>query len=290
MNAASPLARLRGVPATVVGGYLGSGKTTLINGWLKDPAHRGWAVLVNDLGSINVDAERLRRGDGRVLELSGGCVCCTLRDGLGAALLTLAQRPEPPAHVLIETSGMAIPERVAAQLQLHGLAVARTLLVVDLERIQTLWADAWVGELVQQQFAGVDVLQCSKADRLDPSLVVERRRWLEERLAALSQQPLPPVHEERQLARSDCWLQQAPISRAQLQAWAARLPPEVLRVKGEVWLADTPEGPVRFDRVGDRIALECAPQYPWPSSLERRGQLVAISRATAPSPTWPLAA
>ena len=61
----SPLGRLRGVPATVVGGYLGSGKTTLINGWLRDGACQGWALLVNDLGSINVDAERLRQAGGR---------------------------------------------------------------------------------------------------------------------------------------------------------------------------------------------------------------------------------
>lgn len=78
------------------GGYLGSGKTTLINGWLQQGACEGWALLVNDLGQINVDAERLRQGDGRVLELGGGCVCCTLRDGLGVALLELAKREQPP--------------------------------------------------------------------------------------------------------------------------------------------------------------------------------------------------
>jgi G3E family GTPase len=57
-------------------------------------------------------------------------VCCTLRDGLGAALLELAKRDQPPAHVLLATSGMALPERVASQLQLRGLALARVLLVV----------------------------------------------------------------------------------------------------------------------------------------------------------------
>jgi G3E family GTPase len=51
-----------------------------------------------------------------VLELGGGCVCCTLRDGLGAALLELARREQPPSHVLIEASGMAVPLRVADQL------------------------------------------------------------------------------------------------------------------------------------------------------------------------------
>ena len=292
----SHVASLRGVPATVVGGYLGSGKTTLINGWLNDGACQGWALLVNDLGSINVDAERLRQGDGRVLELGGGCVCCTLRDGLGAALLELAKRDVPPAHVLIETSGMAVPARVASQLQLHGLAVARVLLVVDLERIETLWQDRWVGELVQQQFDGIDLLQFSKADLLPTGEAERIQQWLQRQLAIrvqhpgaqqANQQPVPPFHSERQLARSDVWLQLEPLERAQVLAWAQQLGPEVLRAKGELWLADAPDGPVRFDRAGDRVTLADAPSHPWRRPLQRRGQLVVISRATATAPPWP---
>jgi len=285
--AGSPLARLRGVPATVVGGYLGSGKTTLINGWLQHGACQGWALLVNDLGSINVDAERLRQGDGRLLELGGGCVCCTLRDGLGSALLELAKREVPPAHVLIETSGMAVPQRVASQLQLHGLAPERVLLVVDLERIEALWHDRWVGELVQQQFAGVDVLQFSKGDLLEPGEAEQREQWLRLQLEARPQQPAPPFHSDRQLVRSDVWLQLEPLERSQVLAWAAQLGPEVLRAKGELWISDAPDGPVRFDRAGDRVHLAASPSRPWPAPLQRRGGLVAISRATAPAPSWP---
>ena len=243
--------------------------------------------MVNDLGSINIDAERLRQADGRVLELGGGCVCCTLRDGLGAALLELARREQPPAHVLIETSGMAIPQRVASQLQLHGLALARLLLVVDLERIEALWHDPWVGELVQQQFDGVDVLQFSKGDLLVAAEAEQRQHWLREQLQARQQQPAPPFHSERQLVRSDRWLQLEPLERSRVLAWAAQLGPEVLRAKGELWLADAPDGPVSFDRVGDRVTLAAAPSHPWRSPLQRRGQLVAISRSTATTPRWP---
>jgi len=284
---AAPLASLRGVAATVVGGYLGSGKTTLINGWLQDSNHQGWAVLVNDLGSINVDAERLRQASGRVLELGGGCVCCTLRDGLGSALLELGRREQPPAHVLIETSGMAVPQRVASQLQLHGLRLARVLLVVDLERIEALWHDPWVGGLVQQQFEGVDVLQFSKGDRLAPGEAERRQQWLRQQLEALPQRSVPPFHSERQLVRSDRWLQMAPLERRQVLAWAAQLGPELLRAKGELWLSDAPDGPVSLDLVGDGVHLAAAPIRPWPSPLQRRGELVAICRATAPAPTGP---
>jgi G3E family GTPase len=283
----SNLAALRGVPATVVGGYLGSGKTTLINGWLNDGACQGWALLVNDLGSTHVDSERLSRSDGRVLELGGGCVCCTLRDGLGAALLELAQRDQPPAQVLIEASGMAVPERIASQLQLHGLALARVLLVVDLERIEALWHDRWVGELVQQQFNGVDVLQFSKADLLTPHEAERRQQWLRQQLEARAQQPSPPFHSERELVRSDAWLQLEPLERSRVLAWAAQLGPEVLRAKGELWLSDAPDGPVSFDRVGDRLTLAASPTRPWSRPLQRRGELVVISRASAQAPHWP---
>lgn len=283
----SNLAALRGVPATVVGGYLGSGKTTLINGWLQQGACEGWALLVNDLGQINVDAQRLRQSDGRVIELGGGCVCCTLRDGLGAALLELAKRDQPPVHVLLETSGMAVPQRVAAQLQLLGLVVARVLQVVDLERIETLWHDPWVGEVVQQQFEGVDVLQFSKADLLEPAEAQRRQQWLLQQLEASQRQPAPASHSERQLVRSDVWLQLEALERSQVLAWAEQLGPEVLRAKGELWLNDAPDGPVSLDRVGDRVILAASPTRPWSRPLQRRGELVVISQAGAPAPRWP---
>ena len=287
MSDASPLAALRGVPATVVGGYLGSGKTTLINHWLQQGVCDGWALLVNDLGNINVDADRLRQGNGRVLELGGGCVCCTLRDGLGTALLELCRREVAPRHVLIETSGMAIPLRVASQLQLHGITLARVLLVVDLERIEALWHDCWVGDLVQQQFEGVDLLQFSKVDLLAPGVAEARQHWLSLQLEARSQHPVPPFHGERQLVRSDAWLQLEPLERSQVLAWAGQLGPEVLRAKGELWLTDAPDGPIALDLVGPRLSLAAEPARPWSAPLHRRGQLLVISRATAPAPQWP---
>ena len=289
MSAGSPLAALRDVPVTVVGGYLGSGKTTLINGWLRDTPGPDWAVLVNDLGALAIDADRLRSHCGRVLELSGGCLCCSLRDGLGDALLALARLPRPPAHVVIETSGMAIPERIAAQVPLHGLRLERLLLVVDLERIHSLWHDPWVGDLVQRQFQGVDWLQLSKADRLDAATAERRRQWLRRQLERLSGGAAPATADDPRLARGDHWLQERPLSREELGRWAAALGPEVLRLKGEVWLREHPEGPVRVDGGGGRLELAEAPSGPWPSSLRRQGRLVVISRAGAEAPRWPLA-
>lgn len=288
MSAGSPLAALRDVPVTVVGGYLGSGKTTLINGWLRDTPRPDWAVLVNDLGALAIDADRIRSHHGRVLELSGGCLCCSLRDGLGDALLALARLPRPPAHVVIETSGMAIPERIAAQVPLHGLRLERLLLVVDLERIDSLWHDPWVGDLVQRQFQGVDWLQLSKADRLPAATAEQRRQWLRRQLERGPGGAAPATADDPRLARGDHWLQERPLSREELGRWAAALGPEVLRLKGAVWLREHPEGPVRVDGGGGRLELAEAPSGPWPSSLRRQGRLVVISRAGAEPPRWPL--
>jgi G3E family GTPase len=273
---------------TVVGGYLGSGKTTLINGWLRDTPRPDWAVLVNDLGALAIDADRLRSHHGRVLELSGGCLCCSLRDGLGEALLALARLPRPPAHVVIETSGMAIPERIAAQVPLHGLRLERLLLVVDLERIDSLWHDPWVGDLVQRQFQGVDWLQLSKADRLPAATAERQRQWLRRQLEGRPGGAAPATADDPRLARGDHWLQERPLSREELGRWAAALGSEVLRLKGEVWLREHPEGPVRVDGSGGRLELAEAPSGSWPSSLRRQGRLVVISRAGAEPPRWPL--
>lgn len=287
-GALSPLAPLRGVPATVVGGYLGSGKTTLINGWLAERPRPDWAVLVNDLGALPIDADRLRGQRTAVLAISGGCLCCSLRDGLGEALLRLARLERPPGHVVIECSGMAIPERLAAQLPLHGLRLERLVLVVDLPRIESLWHDPWVGDLVRRQFAGVDWLQLSKADQLAADEAERQRRWLRQVLAEQgAASPIPEVLEAPQLVRSDSWRQTRPLGREALLRWMEGLGPEVLRLKGEVWLVERSEGPVRLDRCGRQLRLADDPPQLWPSSLGRVGRLVAIRRAGVGEMRWP---
>lgn len=115
----------------------------------------------------------------------------------------------------------------------------------------------------------------------------QRQHWLRQRLEARLQLPAPAFHSERQLVRSDPWLQLEPLERNRVLAWATQLGPEVLRAKGQLWLADAPDGPVSFDRVGDRVTLAAAPSHPWRHPLQRRGHLVAISRATASAPRWP---
>ena len=104
------------IPTTVVTGFLGSGKTTLIRGLLERANGRRLAVIVNEFGDIGIDREILRGcgiescGDEDIVELANGCICCTVADDFLPTLRKLIERPDPPEHILIETSGLALPK------------------------------------------------------------------------------------------------------------------------------------------------------------------------------------
>ena len=93
----------------MIGGFLGAGKTTLVNHVLSEDHGVRAGVLVNDFGSVNIDAQLVVGVDDDVVELVNGCVCCTIRGDLTAACLQLLDRPDPPEHLLIETSGVSDP-------------------------------------------------------------------------------------------------------------------------------------------------------------------------------------
>lgn len=101
-------------PVTVLGGFLGAGKTTLLRRLLAGAAGRRWAVVVNDLASVNLDGALVRAdaAGGEVVELQGGCVCCSGRDDLGETIARLAAEGGYE-HILVETTGVAEPRGVA---------------------------------------------------------------------------------------------------------------------------------------------------------------------------------
>lgn len=155
------------IPLTIIGGYLGAGKTTLINQLLQGLHGKRLAVIVNDFGSINIDAELIASTDGETLSLTNGCICCSMTDDLATTLIALSSRSLPPEHILIETSGVAEPGKIAAYasalpaLQLQGIIV-----VVDGETIVARMKDKFVGELVIRQLEAADLIFVSKLDLL----------------------------------------------------------------------------------------------------------------------------
>ncbi len=104
------------IPATVITGFLGAGKTTLIRHLLENAQGRRIALIINEFGDVGIDGEIIKGcGDALcreadVIELSNGCICCTVADDFVPAMKKLLDRADPPRHIVIETSGLALPQ------------------------------------------------------------------------------------------------------------------------------------------------------------------------------------
>ncbi len=104
------------IPATIVTGFLGAGKTTLLRHVMGQAAGRRIAIIVNEFGEIGIDGDTLRQcgipgcAEDDIVELANGCLCCTVADEFLPVMEALLERPNPPEHILIETSGLALPK------------------------------------------------------------------------------------------------------------------------------------------------------------------------------------
>ena len=102
------------IPATVVTGFLGAGKTTLIRGLIRAAGGRRFAFIVNEFGDVGVDRELICGDadcrDEDIVELANGCICCTVADDFLPTVRALIERDDPPEHIVIETSGLALPK------------------------------------------------------------------------------------------------------------------------------------------------------------------------------------
>ena len=172
------------LPAVVIGGYLGAGKTTLVNHLLRHAGGRRIAVLVNDFGEINIDAELIEGGSalaGEVLSLAGGCICCSFGADLVGALARLQQRRPRPDLVLIETSGVGLPAAVARTAKLApGMRIEGIVVLADASLLRRQAAERYVGETVRQQLREADLVLVGKTDLVDAAALAELTAWLRE--------------------------------------------------------------------------------------------------------------
>jgi G3E family GTPase len=291
------------IPVTVLTGFLGAGKTSVLNHIVREGGRR-FAVLVNDFGSVTIDADLIVSVEGERISLAGGCVCCRIRGDLLEAALDLAARPDAPAHILVETSGVSNPwpvaetfttRRARRSFQLHSV-----ITVVDAEQSQAHPAHA---RLIRDQLLAADLIVLNKCDLVEAERRAELRAWLTDLAAGarlveategrfpiplLLDAHAPAIASGFTLANSTppadsvfaswSYRSERPLSREQLWNTLAALPPGVIRAKGIVALGDSPEVQTIVQMVGRRIQVRRGTAW---GETPRESRLVIIGSPDA---------
>jgi G3E family GTPase len=260
------------IAVTIIGGYLGAGKTTLLNHLLATTDERV-AILVNDFGELNIDVSLIEAAEGNTISLPNGCICCSMIDGLGAAMSDIDELDPRPQRLVIEASGVADPAGVAAFTHRRGYRLDLVVVMVDGEQFATNAADQYVGETVRGQLAAADLVIVNKTDLMDDA-ADSRLDELLHRLAPavptvravnavidpavlldLSPRDVAPqadrLHDHG--VPFETWSYEGGVVDLRtVRAMAHALPPAVVRAKG---IVATPEGTQVFQRVGSRWTL-----------------------------------
>ena len=197
------------IPVTVVTGFLGAGKTTLVRHLLQNNGGRRIAVLVNEFGEVGIDGELLRscqvcdeeEAQSNIIELTNGCLCCTVQEEFYPTMQALLKRQEQIDCILIETSGLALPKPLVQAFRWHEIrngatvdgvvtvvdcqAIAAGTLVGDLEALTAqrqadpnLEHETPIEELFEDQLACADLVLLAKADLVDELTLGKVTRWL----------------------------------------------------------------------------------------------------------------
>src|SRR6195952_868837 len=196
------------IPCTIVTGFLGAGKTTLVRHVVENAKGRRLAILVNEFGDVGFDKSFLAAcgvegcTEDSIVELPNGCICCTVADDFVPALETLLARAEPPEHILIETSGLALPKPLVQAFQwpairsrvtvdgvvavVDGPAVASGAFAEDPAALEAQRAadtavdhDNPLEEVFEDQLLCADLVVLNKADLIDAATRARVRREVE---------------------------------------------------------------------------------------------------------------
>jgi len=276
----------RPIPVIVIGGFLGAGKTTLLNYILSEQHGVRVGVLVNDFGAINIDAKLVVGVDGDTVSLANGCVCCSIRDDLIPACLSLVQRDNPPELLIVETSGVSEPQQVANTFMLPEIEAIMPLdtiiSVIDAEQFPAI-LQSEMASLARLQIQDADILILNKVDLVDAKALETCKtlvqtispgtRMLESTVGKVSLNlitgiGLHAVHKKKEQAPNYRlfhahehpfstwqWTSDRPLSLPKLRSLIETLPETIYRLKGIVYLEEMPLHKVEIQTVGKRINM-----------------------------------
>jgi G3E family GTPase len=287
------------VPILLVVGFLGAGKTTVVNHLLAHAGGRRIAAVVNDFGAINIDAELIAGASDGVVSLANGCICCSLEGDLLRTLAALLRRTPRPEAIVIETSGVADPADIVRNLMdpviWREAPLETVLCVVD----ATVSAEALNDDaLLRAQLRAADVMALSKVDLVDAA---ERERVRDivaaaKPAAVLIDAPhgqvpfelLFPEDPDRNAVPRDpgrrhpasdrferySWTSRQPVSLPRLQKAIGQLAPKLARAKGLFETVEQPGRQFLFQLAGGRATLTPA-GAPVPGALLARIVFIA---------------
>lgn len=204
------------IPVTVITGFLGAGKTTLVRNLLQNNQGRRIAVLVNEFGEVGIDGDLLRScqicdeeetPDANIVELTNGCLCCTVQEEFYPTMQELLKRRDKIDCILVETSGLALPKPLVQAFRWHEIrngatvdgvvtvvdcqALAAGTLVGDLEALEAqrqddpnLEHETPIEELFEDQLACADLVLLTKTDLVDAATLTKVQTWLQKEMPA----------------------------------------------------------------------------------------------------------
>ncbi len=156
------------LPTTVLAGFLGSGKTTLVNHLLRHSEGQRILVLVNDFGSLPIDEDLIRSEEGGTLTLANGCACCSMGGDLFEAFSAVLDYEPRPDQLLIEASGVAEPARIANFARAEpDLALNGIVTMVDAENFEVARSDERMTAILEEQITAAQLIILNKCDLVD---------------------------------------------------------------------------------------------------------------------------
>lgn len=303
----------RVTPVTLVTGFLGAGKTTLLKHLLQADHGLELGIVVNDFGSINIDADLIRevQGETQTVRLTNGCICCSIRGDLLETVVQLTAQPDAPQHIVVEASGVSDPLQLVQTFMLPELAP-----ITRLDGVITVADAAELGvtlegasaELASRQIAAADLVVMNKIDLVPDAQrsairagiegLASGARVLETRycsvpVAVLLDAPIGTgagqlhaqtrgasssvhAHDHHSSYESFSWEHDAALDAQKLRDVLDRVPGSILRAKGFVYVVQAPHERTVLHTVGRRSSLTRG--GPWPDKAGTR--LVFIGEAS----------